>query len=174
MTFTEVRNEVVLNLEKHIGCPVVPSEQIAHQSEFPYCYYSVLAPRISDHAFGLHEVVEKPDGFIAIRSEPVKATMSFTFCSQDHDVDGGFVYGDDEALSLAEKGNGFFLLNAHCLRTDRGDIVVHQVGAVSNRSGFVVVDTIRRYGFDVQLSYIRTDEMPTETIEKAHFIGNPS
>ena len=32
--------------------PVNLSEQIADMPEFPYCYYSVLAPRISDHWFG--------------------------------------------------------------------------------------------------------------------------
>ena len=45
MTFAQARNEIVLGLEAHIGCPVSLSDQIADQPDYPYCYYSVLAPR---------------------------------------------------------------------------------------------------------------------------------
>ena len=57
MTFVQARDAIVAGLEKHIGCPVALSDQIADRPEFPYCYYSVLTPRTSNHAFGLHEVV---------------------------------------------------------------------------------------------------------------------
>ena len=56
MTFEQARNVIVAGLEAHLGHPVNLSEQIADMPEFPYCYYSVLAPRISDHWFGLREV----------------------------------------------------------------------------------------------------------------------
>ena len=56
MTFEQARNVIVAGLEAHLGHPVNLSEQIADMPEFPYCYYSVLAPRISDHRFGLREV----------------------------------------------------------------------------------------------------------------------
>ena len=172
MTFTDVRNAVVKGLEKHIGCAVIPSEQIADKPRPPYCYYSVLSPRSSGHAFGLKGIVETDDGTVLRRSEPVKATASFTFCSQDRQTEDGYIYGDDEALALAEKAHGFFLLDGHCIRADGEDIVVNTVGPVGGRSGFVVENTVRRYGFDVKLSYVRSDDMPATTIAKATPIGD--
>lgn len=165
MTFEQARNAIVAGLEAHLGCPVNLSEQIAEMPAFPYCYYSVLAPRISDHAFGLREVVVNGDDVKLVRSEPVSATMSFTFCSMNRDTDdGGYIFGEDEALSLCEKANGFFLLNGRSISTEYGDIVISNVGAVTNRTSFLVEDSVRRYGFDVRISYVRTDEMPSTTV----------
>jgi hypothetical protein len=125
---------------------------------------------MSDHYFGLQEVNVIPGGFTRTRSEPVTATMSFTFCSINREHGDDFIYGEDEALTLAEKAHGFFLLNAHGISTPNGDTVVDNVGSVANRSGFFVEDTLRRYGFDVRFSYVRVDEMPTTTILNP---GNP-
>lgn len=170
MTFVEARNAITLGLEQHLGHPVVLSEQIADVPDFPYCYYSVLASRISDHAFGLRGVQERPDGFVLKRSELVKASLSFTFCSENRESEDGFIFGEDEALELAEKAHGYFLLDAHNIVTETGEVVINNVGSVANRSGFLVEDTIRRYGFDVMFSYVRTDEKPTVTIQNP---GNP-
>ena len=171
MTFEQMRNAVIAELEAHIGRPVTLSEQISDIPDFPYCYYSVLAPRINEHSFGLHEVVPTGEDFTFRRSEPVMATMSFTFCSMNREAGGGYVFGEDEALALCEKAHGFFLLSGHNLRTVYGDIVVNTVGSVTNRTGFFVEDSIRRYGFDVRFSYVRTDEKPTTTVL---YPGNPA
>ena len=174
MTFVQARDAIVSGLEKHMSRPVVLSDQIADRPEFPYCYYSALAPRISNHAFGLHEVVgDEKQGHRHIRFEPVEATMSFTFCGQNRETeDGSYIYGEDEALGLAEKGHGFFLLNGHCILVGNEDIVVRNIGSVANRSGFVVEDTVRRYGFDVRFAYIRTDEMPVDSVLDARTKGH--
>lgn len=164
MTFEQARNVIVAGLEAHLGHPVNLSEQIAGMPEFPYCYYSVLAPRISDHWFGLREVVSEGEEFKLVRSEPVSATLSFTFCSMNRETDDGYVFGEDEALSLCEKAHGFFLLNGRSLSTEHGDIVISNVGAVTNRTSFLVEDSVRRYGFDIRISYVRTDEVPTTTV----------
>lgn len=171
MTFVQARNVIVAGLEAHIGCPVVLSDQIADQPDYPYSYYSVLTPRASDHAFGLMNVRETPEGPILTRTERVAATMSFTFCSMNRETEDGYIYGEDEALELAEKANGFFLLNAHCINTDEGDVVISNVGSVVPRNGFLVEDTVRRYGFDIKFHYMRTDEAPTHTIVKANPVG---
>lgn len=171
MTFVQARNAIIAGLEAHIGYPVNLSEQIAEIPEFPYCYYSVLTPRASNHSFGLPETVSIPGGYLHRRTEPVTATMSFTFCSMNRETDDGtFIFGEDEALELSEKAHGFFLLNAHNIPTEFGDIVINNVGSPANRTGFFVEDSIRRYGFDIRFSYIRTDEMETTTILKP---GNP-
>ena len=172
MTFMQARNAIVSGLETHIGCEVNLSEQIAAIPEFPYCYYSVLSSRISDHAFGLREVQDAPDGAMLRRSEPVTATMSFTFCSMNRETDDGYIYGEDEALELADKAHGFFLLNGHNIPTEFGEVVINNIGAVVNRTGFFVEDSIRRYGFDIRFSYVRTDEMPTSIVSAARSIGS--
>lgn len=173
MTFMQVRNAVVSGLEKHIGCPVILSEQINDRPKYPYCYYSVLTARTSDHALGLNKVLEDGVGFKLSRTEPVAATMSFTFCSMNRCTADGFIFGEDEALELAEKAQGFFLLNSHCLSTEYGDIVVRNLSGTAPRSGFLTEETVRRYGFDVKLGYVRTDEMPTEAIGRVNFNGKP-
>lgn len=173
MTFIHARDAIISGLEAHIGHPVNLSEQIADMSEFPYCYYSVLSSRTSNHAFGLREVVETAEGFIRKRSEPVTATMSFTFCSMNREIDdGGYIYGEDDALELADKAHGFFLFNAHNIPAEDGEVVINNIGAVVNRTGFFVEDSIRRYGFDIRFSYVRTDEMPTATVSKANPTGS--
>ena len=173
MTFVQAREAIWERLKEHIGCPVVLNENNNPMPDPPYCYYSVLVPRITDHAFGLIELAEMPEGFVRRRSEPVSATMSFTFCSINREIPGGYIYGEDEALELAEKAHGFFLLNGHNISTGSGDVVVNNVGPVASRSGFVVENTVRRYGFDVRFSYVRTDEMPIGTVEKVPIKRDP-
>lgn len=170
MTIVQAREAIWARLKEHIGCPVILAEENQPMPDPPYCYYSVLAPRITDHAFGLTELVETPAGFVRRRSEPVSATMSFTFCSTSREAPGSYIFGEDEALELAEKAHGFFLLNGHNIVTEHGDIVIQNIGGVTNRSGFLVTDTVRRYGFDIRFGYVRADEMPTTTIQNP---GNP-
>lgn len=165
MTFAQARNAIVSGLEEHIGCPVLLSEQIPEIPDFPYCYYSVLTPRATEHFFGLLETQSVPGGYVQSRSEPVSATMSFTFCSMSRVTgDGGYIFGEDEALDLSEKANCFFLLKAHNIVTEYGDIVISNVGSPTNRTSFQVEESIRRYGFDIRFSYIRTDEIETEIV----------
>lgn len=171
MKFVQARNEIVARLEAHLGCPVNLSDQIADKPEYPYCYYSVLTPRISSHAFGLKEVKEIDGGYTLQRHEPASATMSFTVCSMNRNTEDGYIYGEDEALELAEKVHGFFLLDARSIHTDSGDIVIYNVGPVTNRTSFLVEDTVRRYGLDIRFNYVRTDEMPTTIITNP---GNPA
>lgn len=170
MTIVQAREAIWEQLKEHVGCPIVLAENENDIPDIPYGYYSVLAPRITDHAFGLAELVKTPEGFIQRRSESVSATMSFTFCSKSRDIPGGYIYGEDEALELAEKAHGLFLLNGHNIVTEYGDIVIQNIGGVTNRSGFWVTDVIRRYGFDIRFGYVRTDEMPAVTIKN---LGNP-
>ena len=170
MTFVQVRNCVVSELTKYLGYQIKLSGHTDDMPDFPYGYYSVLTPRASNHHFGLKEVEQIGNEFVQKRSEPVEATMSFTFCSENRETDTGFILGEDEAMELAEKAHCFFLLHAHNISTDAGDIVVRNVGNVVNRASFLVEDTVCRYGFDVRFAYVRTDEEPTTIIE----VGNGS
>jgi len=177
MTYAQARNAIIERLEKHLDCEgrIVLSDDIANVPDFPYCYYSTLAPRVSTHAFGLNEVLGNEEGeHKRVRSEPVDATMSFTFCGKTRRVKGHDILGDDEALDMAERAHGFLLLNGHNIVTEDGDIVIRNIGRVTDRTSFHVTEPIRRYGFDIRFGYVRTDEMPTVTIKKpGSFIGSP-
>lgn len=172
MTFVQARNRIISLLTEYLGCDVRLSGQINDMPNYRYCYYSVLAPRISDHAFGLSEVEHTGDEeYTHIRCELVEATMSFTFCSENRETEAGYILGEDDALELAEKGHCFFLLQAHNIHTDDGDIVIRNVGNVANRSSFLVEDTVCRYGFDVRFAYVRADTEPTTIIENGNGAG---
>ena len=66
MSIVQARNAIWEGLKKHICCPVVLAEENQPMPDPPYCYYSVLASRITDHAFGLTELVETPEGGVAL------------------------------------------------------------------------------------------------------------
>ncbi len=170
MTFVQARNRIIQDLSSYLGCQIRLSGQVDDKPNYPLGYYSVLTPRTSDHAFGLKEVEQIGDEFIEKRYEPVEATLSFTFCSENRETEDGFILGEDEALELAERANGFFLLYAHEILTENGNIVIRNVGSVASRSSFLVEDTVCRYGFDVKFAYTRIDKKPTTIIE----IGNGS
>lgn len=174
MTFAQVRNATIEALESFVGCPITLSDQIANTEQYPYGYYSVLAPRISGHAFGLIDVDTSSENPQIKRYAPVKATISLTFCSQNRNTENGYVYGEDEALELSEKAHCFFSLKAHSIHTEYGNIVINNIGDVSNRTGFLVEDHIRRYGFDVRLSFVLTEVIPTTTIKTVNMPINTS
>lgn len=174
MTIVQARDAIWERLKTYVGCSIVLADDVEEIPEVPYGYYSILAPRITNHAFGLIKLKKTQDGFVRQRSESVSATMSFTFCSKNRNApDVGYIFGENEALELAEKAHGFFLLNSHNIVTEYGDIVIQNIGNVASRSGFLVTDTIRRYGFDVRFGYVRTDEMSATTILNIGIKGNP-
>lgn len=72
----------------------------------------------------------------------------------NREIENSFIFGENGALELAEKAQGFFLLNAHNISTPEGDIVINNVGSVKNRAYFFVEDTLRRYGFDIATFFI--------------------
>ena len=164
MNFVTARNLITSKLESHIGHPVILSDQIADMPDFPYCYYSVLTPRIPSHDRGLEKINWDGEGYLKTREEIVEATISFTFCGMNRETNDGYIFGEDEALELCEKAHGFFLLNAHNINDA---IVIKNVGNAASRSSFLVEDTVRRYGFDIRFSYVRADEQYVEIIKSA-------
>lgn len=170
MTFAQARNAIVSGLEAHIGCPVNLSEQIADMPEYPYCYYSVLAPRIPEYSFGLQEIVDAPDGRCSSVPNRCRLPCRSPFAARIGKPRTATSLARTRRLNSREKANGFFLLNAHNIQTEQGEVVIVNVGSVASRSSFFVEDTIRRYGFDIRFSYVRTDTMPATLVERP---GNP-
>ena len=91
------------------------------------------------------------------RAEQPTCTFSFTICSVDRKTSVGFILGEDEALDLAEKAQGWFLHTGYEYISGKGLTVV-DVANVQERSFLQVDEEARRYGFDVVIRYVRTDD----------------
>ena len=77
----------------------------------------------------------------------------------------GPISGDDEALELADRAQGFFLFAGRQLLADLGVVVV-RVENTQSRSAFDTDETDRRYGFDVLFRYEREDKRAVPAISK--------
>ncbi len=159
MKFREVRNLLVSGLHEHMGLNVVLSNQLNPEMELPFILYSVTAPYIPEGGTGDMQSMANEDGTVKVtRCEQPTCTFSFTICSADRQIKDSFVLGEDEALELAEKAQGWFLHTGYEYISGKGLTVV-DVANVQERSFLQVDEEARRYGFDVVLRYVRADNM---------------
>lgn len=165
MNAVDVRNRIVKGLHEYLQVPVVLADQVSPESGLPYVVCSITAPYIPGNTLGHFGCKRSEDGnVIRVRKEQAGMTMSFTACSQNRDRDdGSHVFGEDEAMSLAEKAQGWFL---HAGRRFLGsDIVVDSVENTASRSVLMIDEEANRYGFDVLVKYIREDTVDVGAIE---------
>lgn len=162
MTFIELRDAFVQVLAGYLGKPVVLSDQTVPEAEYPYVYYQPVQPYIPrGGANMIRKTTIDTDGLahdiLTQREEYADGTFSFVACSRNRDApESGYIFGDDEALELAEKTQGFFLHAGRHILQDLG-IIVAEVMSVSPRSLLEVDEIDRRYGFDVRMRYMRVD-----------------
>lgn len=172
MTFIEARNIFTQKLEKYLGVPVVLSDQTTPPSDFPFAYYSITTPYAPTGEMGNYTQEDIPGGdeVAETRSEQPHATISLVFCSINRwtkDEDGQdvepYIYGEDEAQTLAEKAQGYLLHVGYADLSNLGIVIVDVTNA-SNRTTLVVDEAARRYGFDVRIRYTREDSRTTESV----------
>lgn len=96
--------------------------------------------------------------------------MSFVVCSTDRMNGKKKVYGDDEAMELAERAHGWFLHSGYDYISDVG-VTVIDVTNVQNRETLLVDEEANRYGFDVTIRYVRQDIREIQPIEKIMIEG---
>ncbi|WP_298024513.1 LIC_12616 family protein [uncultured Dysosmobacter sp.] len=166
MTQRQVRNIVVNALYEFLGGPkVVLSDQTMPEAECPYIYYQSVQQRIPGPANVTGQLDAEGQSITKTRSEHAETTYSFTACSFNRTgPDGEAISGDDEALDLADRAQGFFLFTGRQLLADQGVVVV-SVENTQARSAFNIDETDRRYGFDVLLRYERQDTRTVPTME---------
>lgn len=167
MKFKEVRNLIVSGLHEYMGLFVVLSNQLNPEMELPFIIYSVTTPYIPEGGTGDMQSMANEDGSVRVtRYEQPTCTFSFTVCSMDRQTKDGFVLGEDEALDLAEKAQGWFLHTGYEYISGKGLTVV-DIANVQERSFLQVDEEARRYGFDVVIRYVRTDEMNVAGVKAA-------
>lgn len=167
MKLREVRNLLVSGLHEHMRLNVALSNQLNPEMELPFILYSVTAPYIPEGGTGDMQFMANEDGTVKVtRCEQPTCTFSFTICSADRQTKDGFVLGEDEALDLAEKAQGWFLHTGYEYISGKGLTVV-DVANVQERSFLQVDEEARRYGFDVVLRYVRADDMIVAGVKAA-------
>lgn len=166
MRAVNVRNRIIKGLTEYLGVMVYPADRVDPEAEFPYIVYSILSPYIHGNTLGHFDSGRDRNGNAFLRrSEQAGMSLSFTVCSMNRtDEDKRYILGDDEALDLAEKAQGWFLFTGKDYLTP--EIVVESVENVAQRSVLVVAEVANRYGFDVTVTYIREDMRCVKEIEK--------
>ena len=142
MMIRTVRNIICRRLHDFLGQPVLLHDQAAPGTRPPMVYYQPVGALI-------------PLGGASIWQEPAEATISITAVSYDRDGRDGRIYGDDEALELAERAISWLLhIGRRELLLD--GIAVVEVGNVQCRSNLMIDEVARQYGFDVRVRFDRT------------------
>ena len=158
MDMLTLRNTVVRSLHDYLQRPVVLSDQAVPEADMPYAYYQPVQPYMP---IGGAEL--RYSGGTLTRSEHIEATISFVACSADHTVDGAAVYGDNDALALADRMLGWFSHVGRSFLRGHG-IAVVECGNVQNRMAIEIDEVARRYGFDVRLRYVHSDAVPMPSV----------
>ncbi|MGL5435878.1 MAG: phage neck terminator protein [Lachnospiraceae bacterium] len=165
MKFKDIRNGVIVAATAYMELPIILSDQVDAEMECPFILYSVVTPYVSANTTGHFRVERQGDTAVKIRREDPTCVISFTACSKNRMQDGMQIFGEDEALDLAEKLQGWFLCAG--LRALQGyTAVVESVSNVQSRSFLQVDEAARRWGFDVTIRYIRMDEREVGTVKE--------
>lgn len=167
MSFAALRNNIIKSVSDYIGIPVILSNQVDPEMDCPFILYSVVTHYIPDNTIGHYDVVVRNGDAKEIRREDPTSVFSFTACSQNREEDGMVIYGEDEAISLADKLQGWFMHVGYDVLAASG-AVVDSVNNVQSRSFLQVDEEARRWGFDAVIRYVRRDERVIETIEKVN------
>lgn len=158
MMIRTVRNIICRRLHDFLGQPVLLHDQAAPETLPPMVYYQPVGALISLGGASIWQ-----DGGMQYRREPAEATISITAVSYDRDGRDGRIYGDDEALELAERAMSWML---HIGRREllHDGIAVVEISNVQCRSNLIINEVARQYGFDVRLRFERTTTLPVPII----------
>lgn len=158
MMIRTVRNIICRRLHDFLGQPVLLHDQAAPETRPPMVYYQPVGALIPLGGASIWQ-----DGGMQYRREPTEGTISITAVSYDRDGRDARIYGDDEALELAERAMSWMLhIGRRELLLD--GIAVVEVGNVQCRSNLIIDEVARQYGFDVRLRFERTTTLPVPII----------
>lgn len=163
MSLIPLRNILVRDLALYLAVPVVMSDQAAPEAEPPYVLYTVTTSAVPVSPFGDHvwrSSSNDTDTVADVRRDVLHATLSVTCVGHNRwtmSDPPAYISGDDEAYALAERAMAWFDHIGRPALADK-DIVVVETMNAANRSGIVVDQAERRYGFDVRVRYGRVTE----------------
>lgn len=143
---------VASGMKKHVGCPVIRTNQNQAPPDYPYIAYTITTPATENKGtYGEYE-----DGKAR---KPVKQIWSLTAHS-DNSLD---------AVNLAIKARSWLDYAGTIYLNDNG-VIVESVGNVANRGNLLTAEYQHSYGFDCTFSTFDEVEMQTdEFIESIAF-----
>lgn len=151
-------------MSKHLGVPVVLSDQTSPETPYPYIYYTVINPPQGLSGNGDNRIEVFGDDAVTVRYEQPSVTISFTVCSRNRYESDILIYGDDEALQLSADAQDYLQhIGYHDLSL--AGIVIIEITNVGMRSGLVVEEFDRRYGFDCRVRFERTSKRNDGSID---------
>jgi hypothetical protein len=155
--FVPLRNALVKELSNYLGVPVIMSDQTGPEPPPPFIVYTVLTANVPIDNRGARMWRGESDGTISdIRVDAVRATLSITAISNNRWDEQAepprSVSGDDEAFALSERARNWLDFIGRDTLDEIG-IVVEGTMNARNRSGVVIDESERRYGFDITIRY---------------------
>lgn len=141
-------------LAKDTGLTIIRADQLGKPPSLPYITYKV----ISDRKGVGRENVEHIDGenqLIEQRSQERNATISFNVYGTSH----------DNAFEVAKQLRKWFEWRGS-LFLEEINVALVEVTAVDNRSVFLIDAYDEKYGFDVIIRYMESDQYEIDYFDK--------
>ena len=141
---------VLSKLEEYTGCTFVLSNTTKQMPAYPYGSFTVISVSTKKGTYAA-ATVERNGEKVDVLYMPALIKISFTMQSND----------EDEALEKAFMIQDFFA-EAKRLELEDNDIVVADIGAITNRDNMLTIEYEYRKGLDVTLRATNVIENTTK------------
>lgn len=147
----KIKEAFVGHLHKHLGIPVIMTDQAAPQPPYPFIGFAFVAPYIDRSPYGNHSITNDRH-----RIEKMAAiTISIT-C---------YAKSAQDAFRISGQARDWFRGYGRILLKDTG-IVVASLEDTTARDTLLTYDYERKVGFDVQLRMMDVIEYKEDMIAK--------
>ena len=153
---------MIKSLSEYLQCPVVLSDQTQPEPAEPFVFYSILSDYQPINEVGNYTFNQ--DTGVETRGENPTLTLSFTAISRNRYEGDAYIYGENEAMDLCDRMQGFFLHSGKDQIHASGFVLVN-ISNSGSRSALEIDEMSRQYGFDVQLRYYRIDDRSVGNID---------
>lgn len=141
----QIQKALISALEKHCGCPFVPSNTTKEMPAYPYVSFTLINDKLHKGTYCEGERLYKP----------LNITYSFTVQSKT----------DMEAVEIAMKARDFLDEIGRQMLQD-GGIVIQDLTGITSRDNLLTIEFEYRKGFDAVIAvFNEIDKQNKETIE---------
>ncbi|WP_079908270.1 hypothetical protein [Paenibacillus sp. 32352] len=156
--FESIRSSIVRNLSKYLGIKVIELNVAAPMPEYPFLTYD-----FTDFGSSQGIAAEYRVGDTKQQKEIVTFTVSFL----------SYAETKAESIQYALRSKDWFHTLGHLLLKESMDVIVVDIGEITNRDVRIGVEWERRQGFEVEFRTTNLIDFPTgsegtETIDKAN------
>lgn len=157
-------NVVIQELQAYLEKPVIYANQNRPKPEYPFLTYSITATYIKGLGREIREVE-----VVASESEIFDYDIEENIIDQAQFTVSVTAYGDNpsSAMQLSIDARDFINGQGRDILRPK-QVVIVEVGNITNRDTLLVDDYERRSGFDVRFRVVRENKFRYETIEEAN------